>query len=123
MSPPTYIFLILAPLDNLQILVCVCSMLGSWTGLAFRVPQSGEEGVSLTHSCRLKSEPCPQRIQMVKVREIHPKYVVPGDCWRLPTLPALWRRRQEEPEFELSLGYIMSLNYIWRPCLKKKKKS
>jgi hypothetical protein len=59
---------------------------------------------------------------MVKVREIHPKYVVPGDCWRLPTLPALWRRRQEEPEFELSLGYIMSLNYIWRPCLKKKKK-
>jgi hypothetical protein len=36
--------------------------------------------------------------------------------------PSTLEAEAEEPEFELSLGYIMSLNYIWRPCLKKKKK-
>jgi hypothetical protein len=36
--------------------------------------------------------------------------------WYMPVIPALWRLRQEDCEFEDSLGYIV------RPCLKIKKK-
>jgi hypothetical protein len=39
------------------------------------------------------------------------------------TIPTPERLRQKDLEFKASLGYVVSLGYIVRPCLKKKKKN
>lgn len=92
--PPTV--LTLAPSDNLQILLCVWSLLGrlGWAGLLARAWWGG--GGSVSHNCRSQSRSCPEAPRKSKSgRHTYHMSLGPG-AWR-PELGEVLTQEGQRP--------------------------